>query len=120
MIGLTEVITSTLLALGSGFATFIFTRAKYRSEVKHQDLLNLEKGIELYKGMVEDFKEEQLAAIQKRTSMQEQITRLQSENLELRQENYKLKTLIQDQEQRLARLEQLVNKHTRYGNKKKI
>lgn len=88
---MSEIFTSAIVpfvsALLSGFATFIFTRRKYISEVKDNDIENMRKSLQFYIDMVEDNK-------RKLDDYQAEIVQLRNENTELRRNMQELSMQI--------------------------
>lgn len=78
-----ELFTSVIIPFVSscltGLATFFFTRKKYESEVKSNDIENMQKSLAFYIDMVEDNKK-------RIDSYQQEIEELRRENSELRRQ----------------------------------
>ncbi len=78
------IIISILSALGTGFVSFIFTRAKYKSEVKSSDLANMAKQMEIYQKLHEDSMRNLDLKIQQNQSLDKQLDELREQNVEFK------------------------------------
>lgn len=83
----TMVVIPFLSSLLTGAATFVFTRRKYISEVKDNDIENMRKSLQFYIDMVEDNK-------RKLDDYQAEIVQLRNENTELRRNMQELSMQI--------------------------
>ena len=84
---------TTLISLGAsvitGFATFLFTRKKYLSEVSSNEIDNMRKSLQFYIDIVEDNK----VRIE---YYQAEIERCNAETARLRLDNVDLRKQVQD------------------------
>lgn len=83
----TTAIVPFLSSLLTGLTTFFFTRRKYVSEVKTNDIANMQKSLQFYIDMVEDNKK--------------RIDAYQTEIEDLRRENSELRRQLQELSLRL-------------------
>lgn len=88
-----ETILTTVVSLVSscvtGLVTFLFTRKKYNSEVKSNDIQNMQSTLQFYIDIVEDNKK-------RVDEYQKELESCRKEILELRTENAKLRTQLQE------------------------
>lgn len=82
---------TTLGTLGGGFVTWLFGRRKQKAETKSSELENVEKGLEIYRIMLEDMKAEI-------SSLKQEVHTLENKVSDLLQENRSLKTRISELE----------------------
>lgn len=86
---MTDIISTSLIGLFctivSSGATFFFTRRKYNSEVKSQEITNVMNAFEGYKKITEEALSKQADALKKQA---EEIERLKAEINRLKDENY--------------------------------
>ncbi len=80
---------STLGAVGSGFAGWLFGRKKQDTEIKTSELDNVEKAVAIWRGIASDLEG-------KFTAMQHQFSELQKSNFELQFEVRRLKEVNQE------------------------
>lgn len=111
------VIISILSALGTGFVSFVFTRAKYKSEVKSSDLANMAKQMEIYQKLHEDSMRNLDLKIQQNQSLGKQLEELREQNVDLKAQisdlklqNQQLQKQISDMSEQIKVLQQLVDK----------
>lgn len=82
---------TTLGTLGGGFVTWLFGRRKQKAETKSNELENVEKGLEIYRKMLDDLKAEI-------SSLKQEVHTLENKVSDLLQENRSLKTRISELE----------------------
>lgn len=51
-----EILYSTIPAVVTGILTYIFTRKKQQQETKANELDNVQKALEVYRGIIQDLK----------------------------------------------------------------
>lgn len=84
-----DILVTTGASIATGFATFLFTRRKYISEVKTNDIENMRNTLRFYIDIVEDNK--------KRMDLyQNEIERVNAVIVGLREENTDLRKQIAD------------------------
>ena len=81
-----EILLTTGASLLTGFATFLFTRRKYVSEVKTNDIENMRRTLQFYVDIVEDNKKRMDLYQNELERVNAKISMLTDENIELRRE----------------------------------
>lgn len=87
-------------SLLTGAATFVFTRRKYVSEVKTNEIENMRKSLQFYIDMVEDNKK--------------RIDTYQAEIEQLRSENTELRKNLQELSMQIIRCNAITTNHTNH------
>lgn len=87
-----DVLVTTGASLITGAATFLFTRRKYVSEVKTNDIENMRNTLRFYIDIVEDNKKRMDLYQNELERLNGKIIKLTEENLELRKEVQELKS----------------------------
>lgn len=87
-----DVLVTTGASLITGAATFLFTRRKYVSEVKTNDIENMRNTLRFYIDIVEDNKKRMDLYQNELERLNGKIVKLTEENLELRKEVQELKS----------------------------
>lgn len=87
-----ELILTTGASILTGFVTFLFTRRKYISEVKTNDIENMRSTLRFYIDIVEDNKKRMDTYQNEIERVNAKILKLTDENLELRKELSELKS----------------------------
>lgn len=89
---MSELIITTGASILTGFVTFLFTRRKYISEVKTNDIENMRSTLRFYIDIVEDNKKRMDTYQNEIERVNAKILKLTDENLELRKELSELKS----------------------------
>ena len=87
-----DVLVTTGASLITGAHTFLFTRRKYVSEVKTNDIENMRNTLRFYIDIVEDNKKRMDLYQNELERLNGKIVKLTEENLELRKEVQELKS----------------------------
>jgi len=87
---------TTLGTLGGGFVTWLFGRRKQKAETKSNELENIEKGLEIYRNMMEDLKIEHKNLRTEVNSLENKVSQLLDENRSLKQEVHTLENKVSD------------------------
>jgi peptidoglycan hydrolase CwlO-like protein len=87
---------STLGAVGSGFAGWLFGRAKQNAETKGTELDNVEKAVEIWREMASDLRGQFNALQTEVLTLQRQVTKLEIENERLKANNEELQAEIDE------------------------
>lgn len=89
-----EVIITAVAGLfttvGTSFATWFFSRRKYNSEVDQNNIANMQKSLDFYRTLSDDY----------RKRLSDEIASHNREVAELKQENAELKKELREQEKR--------------------
>ena len=82
---------TTLATLGGALVTWLFGRRKQKAETKSNELENIEKGLEIYRKMLDHLKAEI-------SSLKQEVHTLENKVSDLLQENRSLKIRISELE----------------------
>ncbi len=99
-----EWLWSSLSAAAAAAITWIFSRRKNTAEAQQSELDNVEKAVEIWRGIATDLEAKFNALEHRVTNMQREIIKLQIENEKLEAEN----KLLRDQ---VAELKSELSKH---------
>jgi peptidoglycan hydrolase CwlO-like protein len=87
---------STLGAVGSGLAGWLFGRKKQNVEVKSTELDNVEKAVAIWREMASDLRGQFQALQAEVLTLQKQVTKLEIENERLKANNEEFQAEIDD------------------------
>ena len=101
-----DILITTGASIVTGAATFLFTRRKYISEVKTNDIENMRRTLQFYVDIVEDNKKRMDLYQNALERVNTKIAMLTDENIELRREVKQLQFENTDLRQKLSNLKQ--------------
>lgn len=91
------IIISAISAVVTGFFTHLFTKRKYNAETNSIDIENLQKALDFYKELSDDSKDRLCELLDKKTSLESRVEKLQIENAELKILIEKQNSMIENQ-----------------------
>ena len=104
------IIGGILTTVISGFCGWFFTKKRYYSEVKSNDLDNLQKTLDFYQELSDDTSKRLTEILAKNSTLEDQIDHLKEENNELKDMVTKQSKQIEELKNEIIKLSKAVNK----------